>query len=642
LVWVGLSAAALGAGCGGSGGTGQFGGGPEAGSGSGGSSGAGSSGDDGGGDDSTTSSGSGSGTIIDASLDIGFPDVFGFPDTGGGSGGGSGSSSGGQPTCAPNGITCAGNVANICNAGMPSMQTCAGATPTCANGYGCVACVPGTGSCAGNVGTACNATGTGTVTSTCNAALGEACDGATGQCTGDCANLGTSYIGCEYYAVTMSNSAIDQTTFKFSVSLSNTSTQTANITIVGPNATNVTDTIAAGQLKEYYLGWVQPISCSGTCNGLTNDTPGTELVASGAYHIESNEPLSVYQFNARDYVIGSEYSYTNDASLLIPVNAQTGNYRVVAGATWEFSSTGHQYPGNVAIIGTTAGTQVTYTAPAGNPIQAGGGLSTTGGTVTLNAGDVLQIAAAGNASASAFGSDQTGALISATQPVEVFGGCDCTYMAATVPACDHIEQINLPLETLGSDYLVTLPNNQNGAPKQYVKMVGTVAGTTLSYDPGIAGAPATLAAGQVAFFQTTQHFHVTSTQPVMIGQFMESENNFTTSDTAGDPAESISVATAQFRNSYQFVAPANYAQNWVNVIAPAGATVTLDGAAVGGFAAIGSSGYSVAYVQLCANNASGCTGVHNASSTTPFGIEVYGYGSYTSYMYPGGLNLNRL
>ena len=34
-------------------------------------------------------------------------------------------------------------------------------------------------------------------------------------------------------------------------------------------------------------------------------------------------------------------------------------------------------------------------------------------------------------------------------------------------------------------------------------------------------------------------------------------------------------------------------------------------------------------------------GVHNASSATPFGIEVYGYGSYTSYMYPGGLNLTR-
>jgi hypothetical protein len=44
---------------------------------------------------------------------------------------------------------------------------------------------------------------------------------------------------------------------------------------------------------------------------------------------------------------------------------------------------------------------------------------------------------------------------------------------------------------------------------------------------------------------------------------------------------------------------------------------------------------------LCAANATGCTGVHNATSSANFGIEVYGYGSYTSYMYPGGLNLTR-
>ena len=30
------------------------------------------------------------------------------------------------------------------------------------------------------------------------------------------------------------------------------------------------------------------------------------------------------------------------------------------------------------------------------------------------------------------------------------------------------------------------------------------------------------------------------------------------------------------------------------------------------------------------------------SGTKNFGIVVYGYGSYTSYMYPGGLNLEKI
>ena len=34
-------------------------------------------------------------------------------------------------------------------------------------------------------------------------------------------------------------------------------------------------------------------------------------------------------------------------------------------------------------------------------------------------------------------------------------------------------------------------------------------------------------------------------------------------------------------------------------------------------------------------------GVHSATSAVQFGLQVYGYGSYTSYFYPGGLDLKR-
>jgi hypothetical protein len=174
---------------------------------------------------------------------------------------------------------------------------------------------------------------------------GQSCNPQTGVCVDDCAGIGGSYLGCDYYAVTMSNSVLDQTTFYFSVALTNPGSKAANITITGPNATNITDTVPAGQLKEYKLGWVQPLSCNGTCNGTKISPGGTALVASGAYHIVSNEPIGAYQFNARNYIIGAAYSYTNDASLLIPVNALTGNYRVMAGASFLGAAT--PLPGNV-------------------------------------------------------------------------------------------------------------------------------------------------------------------------------------------------------------------------------------------------------------------------------------------------------
>ncbi len=626
-------AAALASGCGSGGNTGSFvgdDGGPDGGGGS--SSGSSSGAGSGGVDASVDATSGSSGGWFDASLlDIAVPDAFARLDA-------SGSSSGavdagdGAAGCFPDGVTCQGNVATTCSGGVSTTTTCT-ASQSCVNGFGCVVCQPGTGSCSGNVGTACNAAGTGYVTNNCDPALGETCTAGTGTCAGDCANVGTSYIGCEYYAITMTNSLLAQGTFPYAVSISNTSTTTpASVTITGPGYSSA-PSIPAGGIIQVVLPWVSSLSMSNS---------STVLVGGGAYHIKSTEPVAVYQFNPRDYTLAGAYSYTNDASLLLPVNAMTQKYYVVTGATWDV------YSGTVAVVATQDGTKVTYAAPGGNTITAGGGLGAGGGTsATLNHGDVLQIAASPNGSATAFGSDQSGALVTATAPVEVFGGVDCTNMPAAVQYCDHIEEIVLPFETLRDDYLVVRPTNDYATPRQFVKIVGTAAGTTLTYDPPIAGAPATLGAGQSSFFQATVDFHVKSSSPIIVGQFMESQNNFGSTCfnsqnnalNCGDPAESIAVATGQFRSSYQFIAPPTYNENWVSVIAPNGATVTVDGTNHTSGTAIGSSsGYWTLPVKLCSGS---CSGVHQATGTAPFGIEVYGYGAYTSYMYPGGLNLNR-
>jgi hypothetical protein len=586
-------------------------------------------GHDGSGSDATV--GDDAGGSNDATLDITFPDSFTMPDTASVDSAGVDSAS--EAGCAPNGVTCTGNVATTCTNGVTTVATCSGGTPICADGFGCVVCSPGSGSCNGSVGTVCKSDGSGYQTNNCDPLLGITCSG--GFCQGDCANIGSSYIGCEYYAVTMSNSQLDQVTFYFSASISNTGTSTANINITGPSGFVLNDTIVAGGIKEYQLPWVPALSKTGAST--------TQKVAGGAYHIRSTEPVTVYQFNPRDYTRNGTNSYTNDASLLLPVNAMTSNYYVAGGATWGFS--GQNFPGTVAIIGTVDNTTVTYAIPPGNPIIAGAGMATTGGSFTINHGDVVQIASAANAPVGGFGSDQSGARITATQPVEVFGGTDCTNMPASIQYCDHIEEVVFPLETLRNDYLVVRPYNQNATPRNYVKLIGTQAGTTITTSPTGLGAPATLGAGQVAFFEVQQDFRVTASAPIIVGQYMEGQNNFgggcfdsQVNATCGDPAMTVAVATAQFRTTYQFVAPPTYGQNWVNVIAPNGAAVTIDGVAVPAGTAIGASGYWAQKVSLCVG---ACTGVHKAAGNVPFGISVYGYGQYTSYWYPGGLDLKR-
>ncbi len=622
-----------------------------------------------------TGKGDGSG-VSDALLDIKFPDGLGPPDMS--------SDTGETDTavdtgCAPDSITCSGSTAVTCKKGIETMTACSGKKSTCAPGYGCVVCVPGSGSCSGSTGTICASDGSGYVTNNCDPLEGLTCLG--GVCTGDCADIGQSYIGCEYYAVTMANSLLDQGNFTFVVSIANTSSSPADINIQGGALSSaVTATIPSGGIQDFTLPWVSSLSCGpAPCDandvevpeleGLNVYTspPPTSIVSAGAYHIRSTEPVTAYQFNARDYAVTptsevyslmyvgaypTEYSYTNDASLLLPVNAMTGNYYLVGYYDW-------YWPAFLTVVGTQNGTSVTLAANTTILTGSVAGLGSTGGTVTLNAGDVLQVLTPGTGTVS-YGGNLSGSTITATAPVEVFGGHDCTNIPGSTSACDHLEQINFPLETLGTDYLVAVPYNKNELSaaahgRQYVQIVGTAAGTTLTYD-GISGEPTSVGAGGVVTFEATTNFRVTATNPIEIGQYMEGQQAFDSNcknnlvNNCGDPSLSLAVATAQFRTSYPFTAPQNYLENWVNVIFPAGSTVTITDTPSThtikdtdpGASQIGSaSGYYVEAVPLCANNLSGCNGNHTATGTMAFGIEVYGYGSYTSYMYPGGLNLTR-
>jgi hypothetical protein len=89
------------------------------------------------------------------------------------------------------------------------------------------------------------------------------------------------------------------------------------------------------------------------------------------------------------------------------------------------------------------------------------------------------------------------------------------------------------------------------------------------------------------------------------------------------------IPTEEFRDSYLLHAPASYATNYVSVIAPVGATVTLDDMPVGALAPIGAP----------ASRPRSCRSRPRTWATTaspPTSRSVDGHGEYTSYWYPGG------
>jgi hypothetical protein len=272
--------------------------------------------------------------------------------------------------------------------GTQNVGICKGGSQTCSQdgaGYGsCLGEVlPQVESCATAGDDDCNGQAL-----TC-AAANQDCNPQTGQCEDACSPtlLGNSYVGCEYYPTVTAN--VVSATFSFAVAISNTSAKPASVTITRGAQTISTVTVAANSVQIVNLPWVNELKGGGD----TSSFPTSVLLAQGAYKLLSSRPVTVYQYSPLAYAGGGTNSFTNDASLLLPVNAWKNSYRVASRAHWQFSS-GSFFSGFSAIVAREDNTQVTIAAgPQGGNVKGGiAGLDAKGnGTVTLNAGGVLQL-----------------------------------------------------------------------------------------------------------------------------------------------------------------------------------------------------------------------------------------------------------
>jgi hypothetical protein len=576
------------------------------------------------------------------------------------------------------------NAHQVCTDGR--WQTLAACPAACDLTLGCVDCIPNATACQGTEVMACTADGTlGEWLAHC-----EEC--ADGTCTDPCgrAEVERSYVGCDYWpTVTMNASLAHPELFHFAVAVANAGEAAADITISGANIIlPVTATVPPGELVTITLPWVPELRQE-------NMHQQSILKTKGAFHLKSTQPVTAYQFNALEYKSETDlpcddpscntdpaapdhcvdskcvhYSYTNDASLLLPRHAladRTGasSYLVMTRPTIElFSTEASEYawwPGFFAVVATEDGTTVTvhFTAntmagPEGSNIEA----YTPGSdaTFTLDTGSVLQIASGYLEECEtdpplgryahcnmAEGYDLTGTEITSDKPVAVFSGHDCDLIPYNRVAGDHLEEQLLPVATWGKHYVATKVISTSD-PNLY-RVLSSKDGTSVTFDPpvqdrltGTALSTITLDRGKFVEFITGQDFEVDATEAVMVAGFVVGHYS---SHNPGqiapsDPSMCLVVPSEQYRQEYVFLAPDTYDQSYVNVVAPTGATVLLDDTEVSGWTAIGST-WSVAKKQITG-------GPHSISTNDEagVGIEVYGVGTFTSYMFPGGLDVRRI
>ncbi len=456
---------------------------------------------------------------------------------------------------------------------------------------------------------------------------GGACDPGTRRCTATgverCVDAGSGWVvdrssyGCDFWAGVF---AYLQNPF----GMFGGNSYALTISNVGPVARV---TITGGNLAQPMI-----------FNVGTNDVSIIELtekMPTKPFHIRSNQPISIVQFLPLHAESGGTKTHSVDSSLLRPTNSWSTRYLV---ASWNrFQSDPHSNlylsPGAIGVVANVEDTKVTITTRADT--LAGGGMPALTAEMpfimNLDAGSLIDLRSTQG--------DLTGTLVESNKPIEVFGGHNGTYIPFNVSAADRLEEAMVPIDQLSTEYFVVapampqIPNGRN----QIVRIIAADDDIALTYEPPQLGARAHLAklGDFVELGSSSSTYRVRATKKVMVAQYMLACQLASGLDDLGDPSMMTPLPPSQFSKRFAFHQPVDYTANHVDVVAPVGATVSLDGVALTGFTPIGLTGYGV-YRVISVGPGPQRGGNHTVVASAPVSLSIYGYGSAVSYWHPGG------
>lgn len=269
----------------------------------------------------------------------------------------------------------------------------------------------------------------------------------------------------------------------------------------------------------------------------------------------------------------------------------------------------------VAAVATQDGTQVTFTPST--VTEAGPGvpamLPGTVNTFTLDAYEVLNVQAAGDAS---------GTRVESDKPVAVFSGADCA--AVQSDGCDHQAEQAMPTTSAGSQYVICASTSVRTTPGlfDHVRVQALAPGTTTVTTTG--GGPGSFVlagAGAMQSFDTADDVLVESDQPVAVAQYSAGDDGST-----GDPSFLLPLDTTRYTDRHFAYAPAGY-QAWATVAARVGTNAWVDGIAFAGPARV------VAGTNWMCQDTPLSSGTRTVTTDSPATAQVYGQATDASYWY---------
>lgn len=508
------------------------------------------------------------------------------------------------PGCEPGQIACSDAGAQTCDADG-QLAPAVACPAQCVPDLGCVDCLAGATRC-GDAGVErCDESGAWALQEACNADQGVTCDADAGACVGAClpaslfAAAGHGPLGCEFYAT--STAIVRTADDLLAVFVTNPGDEPTTVRATRTFWSGAVVEVAPHATERVILPWDNALA-----------GPDASLVSrGGAVRIQSDRPVLVTQYAP------VAPSSSNDASLLLPVTSWGTRYPVAsyAGAS---PQPGLFYEAGYVVVAAEDATRVELLGPPGLQVHAGAGVDASGaGTVMLDRGDALQVLAVA-------AHDPTGSLVTADKPVQVIGSHACARVPTSLDFCDHLEEAMPPDLALGRTHVVIPPvADEDPAQRraQVVRVVATAPRTGVLFQPAVAPA-AVLAAG--AFLEvgpTDQPFVVQTTAPVLVAQYMVGEQ---WDDARTDPSLTVTTPVEGMTAAHWFHTVPGWDATDVDIVARAGATVSVDGAPIVAWTPLGASGWQFGHLRLPAADA---PGAHAIAGDAPIAASVYSVGA---------------
>ena len=337
--------------------------------------------------------------------------------------------------------------------------------------------------------------------------------------------------------------------------------------------------------------------------------------------VTADEEISVYALN--------QLSSSTDAYLALPTDSD-GKFYYVASYSSQILRTRSLF----AVIGVERKTKVKVTPTA--PIEMPNGKTLAAGKtikVRLNRLQTYLFQSKPNG-------DLTGTLIESNKPIALLAGHECANVPAHVTFCDHLVEQLPPTNRWGKDY-VTAPFSR--------RLAGDVFRVIASNDDTVIKInnkeKAVKDAGEYLEISlpSNSYNYISTSEPTLLVQYCKSTG---ADGQLTDPFMMLVPPVSQYASAYTISTPSDRPVNFTNYMNVIVDSKEVDGLRLDGrpfveglqwhrVDAFSSGSLSVATVPL----ATGSHMVRHVSPIIQFAVMLYGYASYDSYGYPGGLRL---